>query len=183
MLNWLYSAEREGAWTLLLAICLSFPPAVERRSLSGSNLPLVETLCVSARVGDLPDRKLRFLPGRAVCLKKTVLSNTGKLSNIFNCSRPDFPYLRKVPPSPFLPALTLKIFAEICLLAGAGHPLKTGAKTNHRNKIIRAPPQKAFLFPLGFPRHRLQFPTARRYFSSSFKTLINACCGISTLPT
>ena len=43
-------------------------------------VPLVETLCVSARVGDLPDRKLRFLPGWAVYLKKTVLTNMGKLS-------------------------------------------------------------------------------------------------------
>ncbi len=51
-------------------------------SARAGSLPLVETLCVSARVGDLPDRKLRFLPGWAVYLKKTVLTNMGKLSNM-----------------------------------------------------------------------------------------------------
>ena len=48
----------------------------------GGQSALIETLCVSARVGDLPDRKLRFLPGWAVYLKKTVLGNMGKLSNL-----------------------------------------------------------------------------------------------------
>ena len=42
-LFWLYPAQRAGAWTPLsaicFAICLSFPPAAERRSLSGSNEP------------------------------------------------------------------------------------------------------------------------------------------------